>query len=615
MSPIRVITLMADWMFWLLRTELLIIAIGLSSWTWVLQLGWVTQAAAQTQSPDWPIVFSDDFSQGIDKWQAVRDDGTRWRVVDGMLRAEVIPAFTISELVPKDEYWSDQWQDIEYRVTITPQQGVDRNISFGWQDTRHWYEVHFNHNLFEVVQVKNNTVVWSSGRSFTMVNDQSYRLRIRFDDGLVQLWIDDTQVFSEHNNLHYQPGPGKVGLKTTTGAVFPTRVTFDDVEVRVKPLDTDFRLSVPLLKQTHHSWVNLEYDTASRWSNQPTIGRWGCALTSLVMVMQFYGLHTLPDGQLLTPASLNEWLKAQPDGYIGNGALNWLAGTRLTRLLSDTYFTPKLEYRRHHSFDQSLARQELQHHRPIIFEVPGHFLVGTGITIDVSDFYINDPAYLYTVLSQHQTPPVSMRTFYPSFTDLSYFMVVHTPGLEVTLRDETHQVVEDFDGFEEIIIGEGEGPTEQTPSLVQRLLPKPNNGKYSLELMSSALTQFELELYVYDSQANPYQFKNQGWIGTTPVTLNITFDKEGDTSVQKTTSWENVRLALKDLHQQKNIQTTHLYTRLDRLAAAAAAAPLSDQPRHLILIQHTLDHSTLPLSPSAYEYLTQLLLELKLTLP
>ena len=93
-------------------------------------------------------------------------------------------------------------------------------------------------------------------------------------------------------------------------------------------------LNVPPLKQISDPWQNQVYDSANLWSPlNPTINRWGCALTSAAMVFQYHGLTKLPDNTTLDPGTVNAWLKTQLDGYVGNGYVNWLALSRLFSIL------------------------------------------------------------------------------------------------------------------------------------------------------------------------------------------------------------------------------------------------------------------------------------------
>lgn len=578
----------------------------------VLLLGW---SLIQTQASEGSVIFSDDFSQGLSKWEAVRDDGHFWSVENGVVTARIGPAFTISELVPKDTYWQSSWENLEYRLTLTPHQGVDRNVAFGWQHINSWYEVHFNHESFQVVHVKDHKVVWRSGYPFTMVNGQTYQLRIRFDGELIELWINEQKVFSERDTYHFQAGPGKITLKASTGAVFPTQVSFDNVEVRLLPSSTSgLQLPVPLFKQLDPLWKNHEYDTARAWSTQPTIERWGCALSSLVMIMNYYRITTLLDGQPLTPATLNEWLQSQPDGYVGQGALNWLAGTRLTRLLSERDGTPKLEYRRQAKASLELIRAELTQRQPVIFEIPGHFLVGTGITDTGFDFFINDPAYAYTRLSQHQVEPLSVRTFTPSFTDLSYILTVHSPELEVQLFDHQHQLLS-FEAFTESIQAFPSSHLETTPPQVQRYLAQPATGHYYFEITRPAWGAFNVELYVYDQAANPTLYRQTGWIGTEPLRLDLYFDKQGAITVQAIQTWEGLRHILSYLHAQKLLTKTQAFLKLEAVAAAAAAATPNRQLRYWHLWQTTLTQYQPAFTPEAYQYLLKETLTLRHHLP
>jgi hypothetical protein len=49
------------------------------------------------------------------------------------------------------------------------------------------------------------------------------------------------------------------------------------------------------------------------------------------MVFKYNGVKKLPNGKELNPDTLNNWLITQKDGYIGNGMVNWLALSRLSK--------------------------------------------------------------------------------------------------------------------------------------------------------------------------------------------------------------------------------------------------------------------------------------------
>jgi hypothetical protein len=72
-------------------------------------------------------------------------------------------------------------------------------------------------------------------------------------------------------------------------------------------------VAVTAYAQDDSRWANKKYDHLT--TGDTTIGRWGCALTSLAMAMSFAGSAVLPD-------SLNAFMIAQA-GFTGSGAVRW----------------------------------------------------------------------------------------------------------------------------------------------------------------------------------------------------------------------------------------------------------------------------------------------------
>ena len=106
-------------------------------------------------------------------------------------------------------------------------------------------------------------------------------------------------------------------------------------------------LIFPYYSQLDPLWASDEYDSASSWAeeDQYGIGRWGCALTSAAMVFAHHEVNSPIDGLESTPKVLNEWLRAQPDGYVRNGLVNWIALTRYVREAEEAGHSPtKLEF-------------------------------------------------------------------------------------------------------------------------------------------------------------------------------------------------------------------------------------------------------------------------------
>ncbi|MHA2055175.1 MAG: hypothetical protein ACW99F_16470, partial [Candidatus Hodarchaeales archaeon] len=88
------------------------------------------------------------------------------------------------------------------------------------------------------------------------------------------------------------------------------------------------------------------------------------------MVLQYHGHDVFPD-------TLNSWLLNQPDGYIGNGYLNWLAVSRYS-LQNQSPSSSPLEFRLFNEPNDPHLKQDINNDQPVIVRVPGHFVTVKG---------------------------------------------------------------------------------------------------------------------------------------------------------------------------------------------------------------------------------------------
>ncbi|HYD35078.1 MAG TPA: C39 family peptidase [Vitreimonas sp.] len=568
-------------------------------------------------------LFSDNFDDGeFSDWRVQRnmqydspskpcmnqDQPAAWEVKDGRLGITIDGPPCTTEITPlsldlstlKSFRYEFDWYLPESTI-------MDRNVIFIWKDANNWYDIKlFDNSIF--IQKVVNGMGWPVNNSATLYDFQphhSYHFVVTvLETGTIKVEINGQTVIDAQDPIGAPRITGfkTIGLQASVGAVRRSASYFDNLIVSEVATTTD--LPVALLMQTDPAWKNQEYDTATRWSEKPTIGRWGCAMTSLAMVMRYYGLTALPDGQELTPATLNHWLKSQPDGYLGEGALNWIAATRLSRLISERYGTPKLEYLRHNSNSIEIAKTELASKKPVIFEIPGHFLVGSGVTADTNDLFIKDPAYSYQRLSQHSSSPISVRTFQPSFTDLSYILVAHKPGLTIQMKNEAGQTVA-LESFEDTIIDPIDKSDERTPRLIQRQVVKPSSGKYTLEISQPQFGEYEVQVLAYDDKATPTIFKRQGIVGPEPITLQLQYQKKGASTLTEKRTFTQLRQALKALKNTQHLRQQATYLKLDEVAKNGEKVLLSQQKRYLDLFTKTLQGYTPHFTQLGRTYLKQ----------
>src|SRR5579872_2302110 len=241
-------------------------------------------------------------------------------------------------------------------------------------------------------------------------------------------------------------------------------------------------LPIPLLKQTSNPWQAQEYDTAHIWNpTDPTINAWGCALTSAVMILQYYGIYTIPGTNFtpLDPGTLNNWLKSQPDGYVGTGWVNWLALSRFSKLAASEHIVSSfdaLEYQRTQGGNIAQLTQDINHNMPDILEEPGHFIVAKGINGNTFD--INDPYYNRTTLNNgYNNTFLSLGRYIPSQTDLSYIMLTADPGVTLTVKDSHGNIV--GSSFTQSAIKDPLQANKTNTPLKFYYLGKPDSGTYT----------------------------------------------------------------------------------------------------------------------------------------
>ncbi|MBQ6438180.1 hypothetical protein IJJ12_02235 [bacterium] len=251
--------------------------------------------------------------------------------------------------------------------------------------------------------------------------------------------------------------------------------------------------------QTDETWRDQELGHSGQ-----TIGDIGCLLTDLVMILRSYGYDRIDDTTDLTPATLNAWLTAQPDGYINQNLLNIAAVMRLGNRLHEYYghHLPKLEYSVQ-NIDHSLPytaeatmrtiQDLLLDLKPLILEMTGHFIVSDKIALTAphGHFFIKDPiCATCTSLGDYNGDwPRSLRIFTPSYTDQSYIILNVIGQVGVDMPEATNSVIVDLrDPVTDQLLG------------YQYLIPKPASGQYTITARPFEENS-DISLFIYNQAA------------------------------------------------------------------------------------------------------------------
>ena len=352
-------------------------------------------------------------------------------------------------------------------------------------------------------------------------------------------------------------------------------------------------LSVPLLKQTNSLWSDEIYDSANKWaSNNPGIGRWGCAMTSAAMVFNYHNITKLPDGQDLNPKNLNSWLKNEPDGYVGNGLINWLALTRLSKKAksqNSNFSYDALEYKRTNDEDKNLFKESIDSNIPVILGEPGHFIVGKGY--DDSSIKINDPFYNRADLTEYGETFTSMGRFIPSNTDLSYIMVVSKPDLNFGILDGNGQLVANTFVEDPIQDPSGENAAGPDPVAVS-YVEKPASGNYSIEITSNETKEYSLDIYLYESDGDVFLKKLSGIVGEDDLDIyTIKFNKDNNTnqSIKKDVTFDSLIKDIEFYYQTGHIKpllTKKLLIHEVMLVERLSLRNKKNTPQHLTVLSN-----------------------------
>lgn len=163
----------------------------------------------------------------------------------------------------------------------------------------------------------------------------------------------------------------------------------------------DSIMSVPVMGQQDGAWGGAPLGT----SPTDTVASAGCAITSVTMLLRYYGINT-------DPGAFNSWLNGN-GGYANGDQLLWDAVTSYTggRVTFSGWLGPDLD----------AIHTELDAGRPVVAEVSlggnQHFILLTGYSTE-GGLTANDPWFADSIdFSQRYGDPasgiVSIRTFMP----------------------------------------------------------------------------------------------------------------------------------------------------------------------------------------------------------
>lgn len=370
-------------------------------------------------------------------------------------------------------------------------------------------------------------------------------IQIEYFDGFFQVFLNEIAILSFRDSINI---PKYLILSQSVNTA-----SLSYFEVRNYPVSTPTPVPTPTpfpithFSQRDQAWKSQEYDKASQWSpNKKSFEYWGCAVTAASTVLDYYGIHLLPNTRPNNPGELNAWLKSQPDGYLRYGALNWNAVSRASRLASlGNSSLPALEYK-YKTSDQLSLYAQLSLKQPVILEVPGHFVTAYQYRQNDNIVDIVDPYWTTTrtTLASYNNTYISKRSFVPSHTDLSYILSTTDTDINSKLfRKENNVWIEVSD-----VTNYTQNPIlNQEESFLTLVKPfnvleysKPLEGEYELRLHKNSPGQGEAQIYAYDLEGNPIITPTTTYFGGLDLKYLLTFTKSGTVDIKKKVDFDSL---------------------------------------------------------------------------
>ncbi len=409
-----------------------------------------------------------------------------------------------SNIIPKPSEWTTPLNKYEIELDMKFVNGTDHNLPYIIEpNSLTLYEVHFQSPGDFAIGGPIDQILVNVPQNYQ--NGSTYHVKIIVN-------VDDIKVFI--NNLLvreiYLSSPlplGTIGLRAGVGGDSSSETHFDNIVVST--IDgNSVNLSVPLLKQTDNAWGGQLYDSANLWAPTLTppqatdISRWGCALTSSVMLLRYYGITHLPDGTDLNPGTLNSWFETNSKSYIENGYVNWGAISKLSHLArsaNPNFHYDLLEFDPLAAATNTQLTTDIQNHQPDILGVnnSGHFVITTGTTS--ATFSINDPFYNKTTLTDYGGVFSSIKHFAPANSDGSLIELYVNPSVNIFVTDQNFLPVGGV-VMEQPLIDDPEGVASGDPVKIY-YIKKPSSGKYYVTISSPTNQSYHLESDLFDNTA------------------------------------------------------------------------------------------------------------------
>ena len=340
--------------------------------------------------------------------------------------------------------------------------------------------------------------------STTTTDLDSHHVKIVENSGYFTFTLDDgvfTFESSYTNRLPLYVWGGHPEVTTNTSS------TWSEFKIDYILHNGALAVTFPHYSQLDPIWASDEYDHASTWASEGDreMEEWGCVTSSAAMVLKHFEVNHPDMNEITDPQNLNDWLTGQPDGYVRNGLVNWLAVTRYAHLSEMAgYSTQSLEYVREPYSETSVSgRLAEDPSLPVIVKnTNSHFF--PIYDEDGDDWLVSDPLESASSEIAKTTSLVTSNILIPSHTDLSYMMWIIEPGDVLRLYDSAGNLLSTESVIETLGGTGGSGASVQLVYFQQ-----PMTGSYHVEIDNPGGSTDPIEMYFYNQEGEIKQIEDE----------------------------------------------------------------------------------------------------------
>jgi hypothetical protein len=250
--------------------------------------------------------------------------------------------------------------------------------------------------------------------------------------------------------------PTPVAFVPDSPAEGPKRVSLDPLGGFASAASANQQPAANLFAQNDPQWSKVEYAKAGDPKYGPdwcgtTLAQCGCAMTSVTNVMALFNLLVLPNDKPTNPQNINEWFnqdaKETTRGWVSRGYVYgdviWTSVNQLSaEMVAKNPGAGRVRFSRFGSGSEEEVRAELEALRPVILEVPGHYIIAYGFAQGKgSQILIKDPYYPEKKFYDVYKGKVKSSVLFESNDDVSAVVFTIPSRQRIRITDNKGNVV------------------------------------------------------------------------------------------------------------------------------------------------------------------------------